>query len=99
MKKPAPNHFLIIVFLLVNSVVLAQKTIRIACVGNSITFGARLTHPEKNAYPAQLQQMLGDGYEVMNFGNSGKTVIKNCDRAYMATPTYEQALKSNPDIV
>jgi lysophospholipase L1-like esterase/pimeloyl-ACP methyl ester carboxylesterase len=99
MKKPALNYFLIIVFLLIQSAVVAQKTIRIACVGNSITFGARLTHPEKNAYPAQLQQMLGDGYEVMNFGNSGKTVIKNCDRAYMSTPTYQQALKSNPDVV
>ncbi|MBO9200628.1 MULTISPECIES: GDSL-type esterase/lipase family protein [Niastella] len=99
MKKIAPSHFLIIVFLLIQTAVVAQKTIRIACVGNSITAGARLPHPEKNAYPAQLQQMLGDGYEVMNFGNSGKTVIKNCDRAYMATPTYQQALKSNPDIV
>lgn len=99
MKKPAPNHFLIIILLLVHSAVVAQKTIRIACVGNSITFGARLAHPEKEAYPAQLQQMLGEGYEVMNFGNSGKTVIRNCDRAYMATPTYQQALKSNPDLV
>ncbi|OQP46013.1 hypothetical protein A4H97_31830 [Niastella yeongjuensis] len=99
MKKIAPNHFLIVVLLLVHSAVIAQKTIRIACVGNSITAGARLAHPEKEAYPAQLQQMLGGGYEVMNFGNSGKTVIRNCDRAYMSTPTYQQALKSNPDIV
>jgi lysophospholipase L1-like esterase/pimeloyl-ACP methyl ester carboxylesterase len=99
MKKIAPNHFLIVVLLFIQSAVVAQKTIRIACVGNSITFGARLPHPEKNAYPAQLQQMLGNGYEVMNFGNSGKTVIRNCDRSYMATPTYQQALASNPDIV
>jgi lysophospholipase L1-like esterase/dienelactone hydrolase len=99
MRKLAPNHFLIIILLFVQSAVIAQKTIRIACVGNSITAGARLPHPEKNAYPAQLQQMLGNGYEVMNFGNSGKTVIRNCDRSYMATPTYQQALKSNPDIV
>jgi lysophospholipase L1-like esterase len=99
MKKTAPNHFLILVFLFIHVAVVAQKTIRIACVGNSITYGARLPHPEKNAYPAQLQQMLGAGYEVMNFGNSGKTVIKNCDRSYMATTTYQQALQSNPDIV
>src|SRR5690349_13428625 len=99
MKKIAPNHFLIFILLFVQSAVVAQKTVRIACVGNSITAGARLTHPEKNAYPAQLQQMLGDGYEVMNFGNSGKTVIRNCDRSYMATPAYQDALKSNPDIV
>src|SRR5581483_2666385 len=99
MKKIAPNHFLIIILLFIHATVAAQKVVRIACVGNSITYGARLPHPEKNAYPAQLQQMLGEGYEVMNFGNSGKTVIKNCDRSYMATPTYQQALQSKPDIV
>jgi lysophospholipase L1-like esterase/dienelactone hydrolase len=99
MKKSTSSHLLIIVLLFIQTAVVAQKTIRIACVGNSITFGARLAHPEKESYPAQLQQMLGNGYEVMNFGNSGKTVIKDCNRSYMATPTYQQALKSNPDLV
>lgn len=99
MKKISPNHFLIVILLLIQTAVVAQKTIRIACVGNSITAGAKLTHPEKNAYPAQLQNMLGNGYEVMNFGVGGRTVIKDCDRSYMATPAYQEALKSKPDIV
>jgi lysophospholipase L1-like esterase len=99
MKKITPNHFLVLVFLFLHTAVVAQKTIRISCVGNSITAGARITHPEKNAYPAQLQQLLGSGYEVKNFGVGGRTVIKDCDRSYMATPAYQEALKSNPDIV
>ena len=77
----------------------AAKTVRIACVGNSITAGARLADPSKEAYPAQLQKMLGDGYEVFNFGVSAKTVIRNCSNSYMATPMYPKALESNPDIV
>src|SRR5438046_2558072 len=99
MKKISRYHCCIVVFLFIQTTVVAQKTIRIACVGNSITAGSKLTHPEKNAYPAQLQQLLGSGYEVTNFGVGGRTVIKDCDRSYMATPAYQEALKSNPDIV
>ena len=49
----------------------------------------------KKLYPAQLQKMLGDGYEVFNFGVSAKTVIRNCSNSYMATPMYPKALESN----
>jgi len=97
--KKIPNYFLIVICLLLQAPVFAQNAIRIACVGNSITAGARLPHPEKNAWPAQLQQLLGNGYEVMNFGVSGRTVLRNCDRSYMATPLYKDALKSNPNVV
>lgn len=99
MKKIASNHCLIVVFLLLQITVVAQKTIRISCVGNSITAGSRLANPKQEAYPAQLQQLLGNKYEVSNFGVGGRTVIKDCDRSYMATPAYQDALKSNPDIV
>ncbi len=99
MKKIASNHCLIVVFLFIQITVVAQKTIRISCVGNSITAGSRLANPKQDAYPAQLQQLLGNKYEVSNFGVGGRTVIKDCDRSYMATPAYQDALKSNPDIV
>ena len=36
-----------------------EKT-RVACVGNSITYGLTLADPATESYPAQLQQMLGD---------------------------------------
>jgi lysophospholipase L1-like esterase len=99
MKKISPNHLLFFIFLFIQTVVIAQKPIRISCVGNSITFGSRLADPHKESYPAQLQQCLGNGYVVKNFGVRGRTVIKDCDRSYMATPAYQAALKSEPDIV
>ncbi len=37
----------------------AQKKIKVACVGNSITYGYTLPDRETNAYPAKLQKMLG----------------------------------------
>ncbi len=76
----------------------AQK-VKIACVGNSITYGAGLNPRDKNSYPGQLQAMLGNGYEVMNFGVSGTTLLRKGNYPYWSTPQYLQALQSNADIV
>jgi lysophospholipase L1-like esterase len=38
--------------------------VKIACIGASITYGARLKNPVKESYPAQLQTKLGDGYDT-----------------------------------
>ncbi len=46
---------------------------KIACVGDSITFGYVIPEREKNAYPTVLGQFLGNDFEVKNFGNPGKT--------------------------
>lgn len=47
----------------------AAETIKIACVGDSITAGSN----DYN-YPMYLQRMLGDGYEIKNFGKGGASV-------------------------
>ena len=46
----------------------------IACIGASITEGAGADNFYRESYPAQLQNALGGLYNVINFGNSGKTV-------------------------
>ncbi|MBW7893205.1 MAG: G-D-S-L family lipolytic protein, partial [Chitinophagaceae bacterium] len=89
--------FLLLLFLAGVPGVSAAQKIRIACVGNSITQGVRLSHPTEESYPAQLQQLLGNGYEVLNFGVSGKTVIPA--NGYSATDAYQKALHSRPDVV
>ena len=76
-----------------------SKKIRIACVGNSITYGSRVVNREKNAYPAQLQAMLGEGYDVANFGVSGATLLKKGNKPYWNQPEYKKALEFNPDVV
>jgi len=70
---------------------------RIACVGDSITFG--LGVPITENYPAQLQQKLGDKYTVLNFGASGATVNSGGDLPYVAQPVYQEAVDSAPTIV
>lgn len=53
----------------------AQKQIKVACVGNSITSGYTLPDPATQSYPAQLQKLLGNSYQVGNFGKSGATLL------------------------
>ena len=52
----------------------AQK-IKVACVGNSITYGAYVANRELNCFLVQLQAWLGEEYEVVNFGVSGTTAL------------------------
>ena len=69
----------------------AQK-IKVACVGNSVTYGYGLDRPEVNAYPAQLQRLLGDGFEVGNFGKSGATLLNKGHRPYMQQEEFKKAI-------
>ena len=46
----------------------AGSPVKVACVGNSITYGTALADRERDAYPVQLQLMVGEGFVVGNFG-------------------------------
>lgn len=76
-----------------------QAQVRVTCIGNSITYGYGTGEPETNSYPAQLQQLIGNKYTVMNFGFNGATLLNNGNKPYTETPQYQQALESRPDIV
>ncbi|MBQ6086157.1 MAG: sialate O-acetylesterase, partial [Bacteroidaceae bacterium] len=75
------------------------KKVKVACVGNSITYGAFIDNREKYHYPAQLQGYLGEEYEVRNFGLNGATLLLQGDYPYMKSPQYQQSLDFLPDIV
>ena len=77
----------------------AADKIKIACLGASITYGSNLSNREQNAYPQQLQKMLGNGYEVSNFGVSSTTLLSRGDFPYQKTSACQAALQSRPDIV
>lgn len=91
-----------LLFLLLPLTLCAQegaKTVKIACVGNSITEGFTLAHPETESYPAVLQRMLGDGYEVGNFGLTAHTLMMKGNLPYMSKDRFKEALAFQPDIV
>lgn len=72
---------------------------KVACIGNSITFGSGVKDKTQNSYPAVLGQMLGNGYEVRNFGFSARTILNKGDHPYMKEQMFQDALAYNPDIV
>ena len=84
---------------MLSCVCMAQEIIKVACVGNSITYGTGVSEREKNAYPIKLQQMLGEKYEVGNFGKPGATLLKNGHRPYVNQQEYKDALAFAGDIV
>ena len=76
-----------------------ENQIRIACVGDSITYGCMLRNRGKNNYPAVLNRLLGEGYCVNNFGYTDRTAIKSGDLPFTGEKLYQQSLDFNPDIV
>lgn len=76
--------------------------IKVACVGDSLTFGANAT-----PYPTALQDLLGsEQYEVKNFGAEGRTMTLGLsdppnmtDRSYYDSQPYKNSLAYQPDIV
>lgn len=77
----------------------AKEKIKVACIGNSVTYGYLLPDREKSAYPSQLQVLLGDKYQVKNYGKSGSTLLSKGHRPYIDQVEYKEALEYAADIV
>ena len=95
MKKFTLNLILLL-FLSSN---LFSEQIRVACVGDSITYGAGIKDRKNMNYPKQLGKLLGKEYEVRNFGNSGSTMLKKGDKPYWKQKEFKAALEYAPNIV
>ena len=72
---------------------------RIACVGDSITWGFTIVNRRKYSYPALMQQRLGDEYEVRNFGYNDAAARFDADTPYVKKNVYQDSLEWNPDVV
>ena len=98
-------HFALLFAAAVSSA--AEKT-KVACIGDSITYGLGLTDRAKESYPAVLQRLLDEKfpgeYEVRNFGNSGRGIYLDSmrgseKRGFRYMPEHKAALEWRPDIV
>mmetsp|Transcript_137207 Transcript_137207/g.242594 ORF Transcript_137207/g.242594 Transcript_137207/m.242594 type:complete len:314 (-) Transcript_137207:20-961(-) len=78
----------------------ARRTKRdfvIACVGDSITKGSGVLSNE--TYPARLQNKLGRGFSVVNFGWERSTALSLGDHPYRQSAEFGRALTVKPDAV
>ena len=91
------TFFSLIALLLLSFHSVAQAPIKIAFVGNSITQGPGRENPE--SFPLQVGKILGDAYEVKNFGVGGRTLLKKGDFPYWNEPQFQQVKEFRPDVV
>lgn len=75
-----------------------RRITRVACIGDSITAGVG-TAPPVGSYPDQLQRLLGDRWEIRNFGVSGATLLRSGDKPYQKEAALKKALEYKPDVV
>lgn len=76
-----------------------DEKIKVACVGDSITFRYGFEDEPENNYPYVLQELLGSEYWVKNFGESGTCVQENVDDAYITHDKYTESLEFQADIL
>lgn len=72
---------------------------KVACVGDSITYGFHIDNWFFHNYPYILQVLLGSGYYVRNFGLSGSTAMRSAKMSYRRFPNYCKSLKFLPDVI
>ena len=92
------GHRFLLLLPLAVSTALAADT-KVACVGNSITYGYGLARQDLENYPLRLDSLLGEGWTTTNLGNSGKTMLRNVNDAYWKQPEFSRALALLPDVV
>ena len=73
--------------------------IKVALVGDSVTYGHSVKNWPKNNYPALLSDMLGDDYCVKSYGVSGSTVQPDGDQPYNITKAYVWSHEFDADIL
>ncbi len=76
-----------------------EKILKVACVGNSITYGFGIEDRDSLSYPAQLQRLLGEKWEVKNFGINSRTLMKSGDLPYINEQIFTDAKDFLPDYV
>ena len=71
----------------------------IICIGDSITFGAGVAKKRSTqSYPAVLNQLVSEEWQVLNYGLSGRTLLDEADTPYRKEKYYYQSLRERADI-
>ncbi len=85
--------------LLMTSLANAQPPRRVACLGDSITFGDQIPDRATQSYPAVLERLSNGRFITGNFGVNGATALNGTGRAWTTTFACRDALAFRPDLV
>lgn len=87
-------------FSLFNEIENNDDIVTVACVGDSLT--RREISLKENArcdYPTILKELLGENYEVTNYGVAGTCVQIDLDAPYRNTSKYTESVEAEADIL
>ena len=78
---------------------MAPALSQVVCLGDSITYGLGVEgNRDTQAWPAVLNHLLGNDWEVINLGVSGVTLQNEADYPYASTGSIDYALNLQPDV-
>lgn len=71
----------------------------IACIGDSVTFGNGVwPFHHYQSYPAYLNKYVGNEYQVLNYGLSGRTLMNEADHPYTSEKFYNISHEVKADV-
>lgn len=76
-----------------------EYPMKVACVGDSITYGETLSDVARESYPAQLGRMLGEGFSVHNCGRSGAGLWHSGFFPYTTTAEFSHAVSLGAGVI
>lgn len=94
------NFYLLIIKTLMPPERADKKRRRIACIGDSITFGAGVIRTRKtDAWTFLWGKRLGKGFQVLNYGVSGATLQREGDSPYRKVGYLKWLEKAQPELM
>ena len=94
------NFYLLIIKTLMPPERADKKRRRIACIGDSITFGAGVIRTRKtDAWTSLWGKRLGKGFQVLNYGVSGATLQREGDSPYRKVGYLKRLEKAQPELM
>lgn len=96
--KETISHFVLKYLAIPRSPKVVPGKTHIACIGDSITFGAGVGGKANQTWEYHLNEILGGKYQVLNYGISGRTLQKEGDYPYTADKFYKESLHSGAEI-
>ncbi len=79
-----------------------EDVLKIGCLGDSLTMGGigyDGNYTGEESYTRYLSEILGEGYDVKNFGISSHGLYENHQYYYKNTGQYAQSLEYEPELI
>ena len=77
-----------------------KDMVRVACIGDSITFGAGVSKTrKKDAWVYVLERKLGSAYQVINYGFIGATLQREGDLPYRKRGFLKKVKEAEPSVI